>query len=112
MSEEEDNEERASQHAAAAYAFYRDVLGSPRFVVAPMVDASELPWRLLSKRYGAQLVYTPMMHAATFVRDARYRRHMLVTCAEDRPLIAQVRGDSSFSVAHILLTKIYIISSM
>ncbi len=29
--------------------FYRDVLGSPRLVVAPMVDASELAWRMLSK---------------------------------------------------------------
>ena len=29
--------------------FFRDILGSPRFVVAPMVDASELAWRMLSK---------------------------------------------------------------
>jgi tRNA-dihydrouridine synthase 1 len=31
--------------------FYRDVLGSPRLVVAPMVDASELAWRMLSKGF-------------------------------------------------------------
>ena len=32
--------------------FYRDVLGSPQLVVAPMVDASELAWRMLSKFFS------------------------------------------------------------
>lgn len=58
-----------------------------RYIVAPMVGASELPFRLLCRKYGAQLVYTPMMLASEFAASPEYREREFQTTPFDRPLV-------------------------
>ena len=71
-------------------------------VVAPMVDASDLPYRLLTRRYNANLCFTPMIHARLFTEREAYRRKFWKLTGmpkEDRPLIAQFCGHDK----HVLL---------
>jgi len=75
------------------YSFYKDILGSPKHVLAPMVDQSELPFRKMSRELGAQLCYTPMWHAGIFAKDPKYRKLAIEECPEDRPLLFQVKRE-------------------
>lgn len=60
-----------------------------KLAAAPMVDQSELPFRLLCRKYGATVCFTPMMHAALFVKDSTYRKENLTISPNDRPLVVQ-----------------------
>ncbi|KAI0834859.1 FMN-linked oxidoreductase [Hypoxylon sp. FL0890] len=59
-------------------AFYESI-GSPKFVLAPMVDQSEFAWRMLTRSFmtptenSKLLAYTPMFHARLFEEAAKYR---------------------------------------
>ncbi|GJN77305.1 hypothetical protein PLIIFM63780_000795 [Purpureocillium lilacinum] len=60
-------------------AFYESI-GSPKYIVAPMVDQSEFAWRMLTRSYMPEseqsklLAYTPMLHARLFSQEEKYRR--------------------------------------
>ena len=75
----------------AGQLFWRDILKSSKFILAPMVDQSELPFRLFVRRYNVECTYAPMWNAKLFVKDVKYRRDCLHVLPElDQPMIIQV----------------------
>jgi len=73
------------------------------YVLAPMVDQSDLPFRLQCRKYGTNLCFTPMIHAKLYATNKTYRKKFTLRqdCPEDRPLIAQLCGSD---VNHMLYT--------
>jgi len=68
-------------------------------VVAPMVDQSDYPFRLLCRNYGANLAYTPMIHSRLFVEKKMYRNKFWdfstdSKLSKEKPLIAQFCGSN------------------
>lgn len=78
-------------------AFYESI-GSPKYVVAPMVDQSEFAWRLLTRSFlppdlrSSVLAYSPMMHAKLFADSPKYRASHFEPLQP--PLVLPAPGDS------------------
>ena len=75
-------------------------IGSPRYVAAPMVDQSELPFRLLCRQLGTELTYTPMLHARLMVENPYYRAQHFDAHADidEGPVFAQLAGHDPATV--------------
>ncbi|KAJ3433641.1 tRNA-dihydrouridine(16/17) synthase [NADP(+)]-like [Anaeramoeba flamelloides] len=74
------------------YEFYQS-LGSPKKVLAPMVQMSELPFRLYMRKQGVELCYSPMMISKHFHSSRRFRKRNLHFHQKDRPLFVQFAGN-------------------
>jgi tRNA-dihydrouridine synthase 1 len=64
-----------------------------KYILAPMVGASELAFRILCRKYGTQLAYTPMMSSEKFATDEDYRKSEFQTVPEDRPLVCHFEAN-------------------
>jgi tRNA-dihydrouridine synthase B len=61
-------------------------------LLAPMEDVTDLPFRLMCRRYGADIVYTEFISSDGLVRDARRSMEKLRLADDERPVAIQIFG--------------------
>ena len=66
-------------------------LHSP-FILAPLAGYTDLPFRLLCRRYGAGLLFSEMISCHGLVYRQKKTLHMLNSCPEEKPIAFQLFG--------------------
>ncbi len=61
-------------------------------LLAPLAGISNLTFRLIARAQGCSLAYTEMISSNGLVRNTKKTYEYLKTCADDRPLGAQIFG--------------------
>lgn len=61
-------------------------------ILAPMAGITDLPFRMLCRKFGAELAFVEMINCRSVSHKSRKTRSMLSTLAEDKPLGVQILG--------------------
>jgi nifR3 family TIM-barrel protein len=73
------------------------ILGSRALLLAPMEDVTDLPFRLIRKRLGADVVFTEFVSSDALVREKTV--HKIALAEEERPVGIQIFGGSAAAMA-------------
>lgn len=68
-------------------------------LLAPMEDVTDLPFRLICKRLGADIVYTEFVNSEGLVRGSEKTKKKMLFWEEERPLGIQIYGGDPSSMA-------------
>jgi len=63
-----------------------------RLVLAPMAGISDLPFRLLNRKFGCEMTFIEMINCRSVSHKSRRTKEMLSSLPQDRPLGIQLLG--------------------
>ena len=66
----------------------------PKYPVflAPMEDVTDISFRLMCKKFGADMVYTEFVSSDALIRNIEKTNRKLTICEEERPVTIQIYG--------------------
>lgn len=67
-------------------------------LLAPMEDVTDLPFRVICKRLGADIVYTEFVNSEGLVRDSLKTKQKMYFSEEERPFGIQIYGGEEASM--------------
>ncbi|MCU0642170.1 MAG: tRNA-dihydrouridine synthase family protein [archaeon] len=71
-------------------------------VLAPMVDITNLPYRLVCRKAGAALAYTEMINVPAMIHTNPKTLQMMQTSKDDSPLGIQITGNNPHELEKVL----------
>lgn len=63
-------------------------------ILAPMVDITNLPYRLVCRKAGCSLAFTEMINVPAIIHENEKTKKMMLTRKEDSPLGIQITGNN------------------
>lgn len=67
-------------------------LGEQPVFLAPMEDVTDIAFRLMCKRFGADMVYTEFVSSDALIRSVSKTQQKLIVSDEERPVAIQIYG--------------------
>lgn len=67
-------------------------LGERPVLLAPMEDVTDISFRLMCKRFGADMVYTEFVSSDALIRSVNKTQQKLVVSEDERPVAIQIYG--------------------
>ena len=67
-------------------------LGEKPVFLAPMEDVTDIAFRLMCKRFGADMVYTEFVSSDALIRNISKTQQKLIVSEEERPVAIQIYG--------------------
>ncbi|MEG0948907.1 MAG: tRNA dihydrouridine synthase DusB [Bacteroidales bacterium] len=67
-------------------------LGDKPVLLAPMEDVTDIAFRLMCKKFGADMVYTEFVSSDALIRSVNKTQQKLITHEEERPVVIQIYG--------------------
>lgn len=74
-------------------------LGDKPILLAPMEDVTDISFRLMCKRFGADMVYTEFVSSDALVRHVNKTQQKLTVSEEERPVAIQIYGKDPAAMA-------------
>ena len=65
-----------------------------QLILAPMLNITNLPYRLVCRKAGASLAFTEMINVPAIIHENEKTKNMMKTCKEDKPLGIQITGNN------------------
>lgn len=69
-------------------------------LLAPMEDVTDIPFRLVCKKLGADIMYTEFVNSEGLVRNSEKTKKKMMFLAEERPFAIQIYGGGESSMGN------------